>query len=162
MNHIQLYITSFFGKRKPQIDFFINNEKILPKIVWQEKIGEYQINEKYEYFYNLTRDNTLSIRQKDKTDDDMIKIDNKWIDHYVQVKEIEVDDIKFETALFGASKFEHSMSKEWLDRVTKEGHDIFPVYDNCTELRLNGTYTCFFSTPIWKWIINSYYINDKR
>jgi hypothetical protein len=57
MNHIKLYITSFFGKRKPQIDFFINNEKFLPKIIWQEKIGEYQINEKYaSYNQNMDKE----------------------------------------------------------------------------------------------------------
>jgi len=162
MNHIKLYITFYFGKRKPEIDFFLNNEKFEPRITWQEKIGEYQINLIYEHYSVLKKDNILSITQRDKTDEDMTKIDNKWIDHYVQIKEIEIDDIKFETALFGASKFEHSMSKEWIDRVTKEGHKIFPVYENCTELRLNGTYTCSFSIPIWRWIVNSYNSNDKR
>jgi len=154
MNQLKLYLEFRFGKRKPQLEFSINYKKFIPTTIWQEKNGEYQINEICEYSCVLAMNNLLTITQLDKTDNDMLRVGEQWVDHYAQVREIEVDGIKFETALFSSSKFKHSMPQSWVDRMSVEGHNILSVYENCTEIRLNGTYQCSFNLPVWQWLVN--------
>jgi hypothetical protein len=89
---------------------------------------------------------------RDKTDNDIVEIDGEYIEHWVKIREIEIDNIKFETALYNSDpEFQHSMSQEWVSQMHDQGYEIQEKYHHCTELRLNGTWTLKFDLPIWQW-----------
>jgi hypothetical protein len=88
---------------------------------------------------------------KDKTDSDLIITDEKTIDHYIVIREIEIDGIRLESILHECCKFEHAMSPEWVSHMQSRGYDIQPIYENSLHMRLNGTWSMTFQSPIWLW-----------
>jgi hypothetical protein len=101
----------------------------------------------------LQKFNCIEVTQHDKTNQDLLDT----VDHWIRICDISVDGVHFETALFNSSsKFEHSMSSEWVADLKNQGHTIEPCYRPGTELRLNGTWSTQFSNPVWKWCVENY------
>jgi len=114
-NIVKLYIERFYGIRMPVFDVYINDVLVTPIKV--DVISNIDGNRKevIEFQVNLQQENHLQLKQIDKTDNDLLFIDNNFIDHYIKIREIDIDDIKLETALyFGNSKFTHFMSDAWV------------------------------------------------
>jgi hypothetical protein len=157
MSVIDLYIELHYGKRRPNVDYYLNNKKIIP---FKEKIVEllqYQDKMIVSFEAELYKDNIFEIRMSDKKDNDMLNIDNVWIDHFIKIREMSVDGIHFETALYNFSGFTHSMPREWVDKMkNKNGIEILDYYPNSCEIRLNGIWKINFSTPVWQWQIEKY------
>jgi hypothetical protein len=40
--------------------------------------------------------------------------------------------------------------------MRQQGHDIQPLYHGGTDVRLNGTWTLTFDTPVWQWYVKNY------
>jgi len=150
----KLYIESFFGLREPIFEVYVNDNLLIAKHIDIVEKAEYSKKEIYSFttLFNETT-NELKIRQIDKTDQDLLFVDNTFIDHYIKIREIEIDNIKFETALyFSNSTFRHFQSAEWEADMESKGYNIDKVMYNQTDLRLNGEWCLKFSFPIWKWI----------
>ena len=111
----------------------------------------------YTFDVVLDNENILKITMNDKNDHDLLYIDNDCIDHYSKVREFEIDGIKAEQALHKCSTFTHSMSDEWVRHMKTRGIEILSVYENGTEIRLNGTMELTFSIPFWQWQIENGY-----
>jgi len=152
-NIVKLYIERFYGIRMPVFDVYINDVLVTPIKV--DVISNIDGNRKevIEFQVNLQQENHLQLKQIDKTDNDLLFIDNNFIDHYIKIREIDIDDIKLETALyFGNSKFTHFMSDAWVQDMAYKGVIIDPIMYNQTDIRLNGVWSLEFKLPIWKWV----------
>ena len=86
----------------------------------------------------------------DKT---MKALNGKYLDHWIKIRELEVDGIKFETCLYNACIYQHNMPDQWVQQQIQNGHVIDKEYPHGTDIRLNGTWTINFSTPIWQWCV---------
>lgn len=139
------------------LNFFLNNQAILPSSVQEVEKLQYQTKCVYTFDAVLNSENILKITMNDKTDHDLLYIDNNCIDHYSKVREFEIDGIKAEKALHKCSTFTHSMSSEWVEHMKTNGIEILPVYVNATEIRLNGTMELKFFLPFWQWQIENGY-----
>jgi len=158
MSVLKIFIEYHFWKRKPNLKFYFNNEIINPQNEFTAEKHDTQMNNILSFDVNLLRDNRLKIVMQDKTDNDLlISNDGTFIDHWCKIREIEVDNIKFETALLNCCNFQHQMSKEWLKDMEKKGHEILPFYDRCNDIRLNGEFNISFFSPIWKFQVENYH-----
>jgi hypothetical protein len=45
------------------------------------------------------------------------------------------------------------MSDEWVQQNTLNGYVIEKEYPHGTDIRLNGTWTINFTTPVWQWCV---------
>jgi hypothetical protein len=152
MNKTLFYIEYHWAKRRPVIEFELNNNKIYPTKETIFRVDSTQENSIVEFDLELSTQNIFSIHMCDKTNNDMIEINGQYIDHWVKIMEIEIDNIKFETALYNSNpEFRHSMPQEWVSQMRDQGHEIQENYHRCTEIRLNGTWTLNFNLPIWQW-----------
>jgi len=158
MSSLKIFVEYYFGRRKPNLKFYFNDEIInLQNELIAEKL-EHQQNSILSFDVDLLRDNRLKIVMEDKNDNDLVIFnDGTFIDHWCKIREIEVDNIKFETALLNCCNFRHSMSKEWIDDMEKKGHKILPFYDRCNDIRLNGEFNICFFSPIWQFQVENYY-----
>jgi len=156
VNKILLYVEYHWGKRRPVIEFELNHNKVYPvnETILQASANTTGIQENsiIEFDLELATQNIFSIHMRDKTDNDIVEINGEYVEHWVKIREIEIDNIKFETALYNSDpEFQHSMPQEWVSRMHDQGHEIQEKYHRCTELRLNGTWTLKFNLPIWQW-----------
>ena len=150
---VKLYVERFYGVRVPVFDVYINDVLVNPIKV--DVVSKTNRNRKEVLYFqvDLQKQNQLQIKQIDKTDNDLLFVDESFIDHYIKIREIEIDDIKLETALyFGNSKFIHLMTDGWVQDMASKGFVIDPVMYNQTDIRLNGVWTLQFNLPIWKWV----------
>ena len=156
MNKILLYVEYHWGKRRPVIEFELNHNKVYPvnETVFHvgANTGGTQENSIIEFDLELAMQNIFSIHMRDKTDNDIVEINGQYIEHWVKIREMEIDNIKFKTALYNSGpEFRHSMSQEWVSRMRDQGYEIQEKYHRCTEIRLNGTWISKFNLPIWQW-----------
>lgn len=151
MSTIKLFAEFYGGRRRPNIDLYLNRQ-LLPYMV------EYEDRSSFDCEHiilsaqvTLKDNNTFCVTMEDKTDDDLLINGDEIIDHYVVIREVEIDGIRAETVLHRCCKFEHSMPDEWVHHMKSRGYDIQPVDKNSTHIRLNGTWTMEFESPVWKW-----------
>lgn len=156
MVEIKLFIELYWGKRRPNFDLLLNNQILTPTSTSITQYNTYQENAVITYQSNLLKNNKLELIMNDKQDQDLIQINNEYIDHWIKIRELEVDGIKFETCLYNACKFCHSMSDEWVDQMTQQGYNIQKEYVQGTEMHLNGVWSIQFDTPIWQWCAERY------
>jgi hypothetical protein len=150
----KLYIESFYGVREPLFQVYLNDNLLSPIRVDVIDRTEFTKKEILYYTSDFNIDtNVLKLVQSDKTDADLKFIDGNYIDHYIKIREIEIDDIKFETALyFSNSIFKHFQPDSWVADMASKGIVIDKVMYNQTDIRLNGEWLLQFSFPIWKWV----------
>jgi hypothetical protein len=158
MSSLKIFIEYHFGRRKPNLKYYFNNEIIDPQNEMIAEEHKNQQNSILSFDVDLLKYNTLKIYMQDKTDNDLVFLNDKqFIDHWCKIREIEVDGIKFETALLNCCNFRHTMSKQWLEDMHSKGHEILPFYDRCNEMRLNGEFTINFFSPVWQFQIENYH-----
>jgi hypothetical protein len=152
---LKLYIESFFGVREPVFQVFLNDTLLSADRIDVIDRTEFTKKEIIHYRTEFKEDiNILKLVQLDKTDNDLRLIDGNFIDHYIKIREVEIDDIKLETALYFAnSTFTHFQSDSWVADMASKGFTIDKVMYNQTDIRLNGEWILKFSLPIWKWVI---------
>lgn len=154
---IKLYIEHFFGRRSPVLSFYLNGLIINPKKIDDVEKKYYQTNSVFYFEEACLQKNILQIIMSDKTDHDLLFLGDDCVDHYVKVREFEINDIKAEQALANCSKFTHSMDDAWIERMSHKGINISKVYGKSTELRLNGVMEVVFSMPFWQWQVENGY-----
>jgi len=156
MSEIKLYIEFHWGQRRPNINLLINDQTVDPTSIAINRLNQYQENAIITYQSQLLKYNRLEIVMTDKQDQDLLQVDGKYIDHWVKIRELEVDNIKFETCLYNACTYQHSMSDEWVQQQFQNGHVIEKEYPHGTDIRLNGTWTINFTTPVWQWCVERF------
>jgi predicted transcriptional regulator len=157
MENLRLYIEFYFGIRKPNINFILNGKNISPKKIDKVETSKYYTKEIYNFDCEFSKNNKFVIEMYDKTDNDLLIIDEKIIDHYVVIREIEINGIKAGEAFKNCATFTHTMSEEWVNMMLNKGIKILPIYQKATELRLNGLYKLKFYLPIWQWSTENTY-----
>lgn len=151
MYNIKLYVELHWGRRRPLFDFQVNNKLLIPTSTTIIKHSQYQENAVITYCTDLLESNKLELIMSDKQDQDSIQVESGYIDHWIKVRELEVDGIKFETCLYNACTYRHNMSEEWVNQMAQQGYTIQKEYPQGTEIRLNGVWSIHFNTPIWQW-----------
>jgi len=160
MSFIEIYAEFYYGKRLPTVEYFLNKKKLEPIESLLVKSFTFKDNYKIKLEVDIKQENLFEIKMMDKTDDDMLYDDKNstWVDHYVQIKEMAIDNITFETAIYHCCAFKHSMSDEWVANIkNNQNVEILPHLKGCTEIRLNGIWHINFTKPIWKWQIENRY-----
>lgn len=156
MNEIKLYIEFHWGKRRPNLNYFLNGKEIFFSSF---EVVEQHLNQEnviITFPAEFQNNNHLEVVMSDKVDNDLIITDSEFIDHWVKIRQLELDQIKLDFLMYLKCCFTHSMSKEWLDNMTAQGHEILPCYPTGTDMRLNGTWEINFESPVWEWYVRSY------
>lgn len=154
---IKFFVEYHFGRREPQLEFWLNSQQLHTHCEWQQTVNDHHVNVILTAECELLEQNCLEIWQRDKTDADLVQIDQQWIDHWCKVQEIEIDGILCQTALYRCSEFEHAMSEDWVTNMAQQGHHIPSIYrPGGTDIRLNGCCRMHFSTPVWQWYVTNY------
>lgn len=141
----------FYGIRRPDLQYFLNNKLCPATTIWQHKIAEFQEHAIIEIVADFDQTNLFEIKMTDKTDDDLLTVGDHLIDHYAEIKNLEIDEIRLDHLLYRTGEFRHCMPPEWIVMMRSRGMNIDPVYKNSTQIRLNGTWSLQFQLPIWKW-----------
>lgn len=149
---IRIYAELHWSVRQPKFKVYLNLIEQTVEMEWSEKITTDQENCIFSFSSPLVQNNVLEIVMDDKSDADLLEVDGKWSDHHIDIKEIEVDGIKFETALYRNSEFRHTMPQLWVEDMARKGVTIHNFYPNCAEMRLNGIVTVRFDSPVWRWV----------
>jgi len=158
MHKIIVYIELHWGLRRPNLEFYLNGQQLIPVDCNMVETIKFQENVEFHLTAEslAAKDNVFQIIMRDKTDNDTVTVDGESIDHWVKIRELEIDDIKFQMSLYNASKFEHSMPEDWVSNMAQQGYQIEPCYMRAADIRLNGTWTITFDTPIWQWWCENY------
>lgn len=157
MSTLKFFVEYHFGKRQPNLEFWLNQQQLETKFDWQHTVSDRQINAIVRATADLDSDNCLEIWQRDKTDQDLAQHEGEWIDHWCKIQEIEIDGIACQTALYRCTEFEHAMSEAWVKNMQQQGHVISPIYrPGGTDIRLNGCCRLRFTTPVWQWYVTNY------
>jgi hypothetical protein len=155
---IKLYLELHWGKRRPNLLYKLNGI-ILNPVDETFVTARHNFTECVVVTLNgrTAKNNLLEIVQYDKTDNDIGVINNEFVDHWIKIRNICVDGVYFETALFNqTAQFNHSMSDSWVNRMHAQGHCIEKCYKPGTDIRLNGTWQTEFTMPIWEWCVKNY------
>lgn len=149
---IKIFAEFHGAKRCPCVSYAINGTEIMPHNV--DHVGG---NHHVRYLIvnlpvtDYQSHNVLTVTQIDKTDDDLSWVDDELIDHYVEIKEIEIEGVRLEPLLYKHGTFEHSMPDRWVTMMQERGIDIPKIYHQTTQLRLNGVWKLCFDHPVWQW-----------
>jgi hypothetical protein len=156
MNEIKLYIEFHWGKRRPNLNYFLNGQELT---VSSLEVVETRLNQEnivLTLHSDFQHQNLFEIKMSDKTDNDLVMNGDGFIDHWVKIRQLELDQIKLDYLMYRACSFSHSMSDEWIANMASQGHEILPCYPTGTDMRLNGTWSINFDLPIWEWCVRSY------
>lgn len=93
--------------------------------------------------------NSLCVIMDDKQDQDNIDpASGEYVDHYISIKQVRIDDIDADALLYKQSYVEHSMPAEWVENMRQLGHEILARYPG-SDMHLNGRMTFGFKMPFW-------------
>lgn len=107
---------------------------------------------------NLGNQNRLCVIMNDKQEQDNIDpVTGAYIDHFISVKQIRIQDIDADAVLYKQSYVEHTMPAEWVEQMRQCGHEILPRYQG-SDLHINGRMTFEFSLPFW--LEKTKFLND--
>jgi hypothetical protein len=143
MNDIKVYAELNWAIERPNLIFRFNNQSIDSnlEIVSNEGFVERVI---YKIQVDqLLKENTFEIELINKTD----QLTTTESDHWVSIKDIEIDNIRADWTMLPNTVFKHRMPVAWVEDMKSQGHDILPEYSPGTEMRLNGVCTFNFTTP---------------
>ena len=150
MNQIIILLEIQGSRRDPEFTVKINGHTVNGHVVCLEKIKHlsrimYEIDP-----IELKEQNQLSIEMNDKNDEDNIcPSTGEFVDHHISIKQIRIDNVDADALLFKKSYFRHSMSKEWIEQMKVQGHDILDCYQPGTDMHINGIMTFEFNMPFW-------------
>lgn len=144
MTDICIFAELHYAVQKPDLVFRFNNQKVNVK---EETVELENFNSKtiFKFDCNLNQQNYLQIELKNKNDS-LVTTES---DHWVDIKNIVVDNIDADWLLLINSKFNHSMPQSWVDEMSNRGIHILPEYVPGTEMRLNGVFEYTFNSPFW-------------
>lgn len=150
MNQIIILMETQGARRDPVFTVKINDCPVDGTISCLEKTNHlsrimYEIDTT-----DLKDHNKLSITMHDKVDEDNIcPLTGEFVDHHISIKQIRINDVDADALLLKKSYFRHTMSKEWVDQMKDQGHDILDCYNPGTDIHINGIMTFEFSMPFW-------------
>lgn len=147
MHDIKIFAELYWAVERPRVTFRLNDQLISADLT----IVDHQPNcEKVFYSLSWVRPlpgtNVLEIEMSGKTDH-MITPDS---DHWISIKDIEIDGVRADSSLHDHTVFRHKMSAEWIAHMATQGHTIVPEYTPGTDIRLNGTCHYKFHNPLWQ------------
>ena len=153
MNQIKVYAELHWAITRPELYFALNDQSLLPQLDILESKNFSELTT-----FTLTTEpfqsqNIFTIEMRNKTDD--LILDQH--DHWVDVVNIEIDQVPADQLLLTNTHFEHSMSESWCNEMKSKGITIQDKYQPGTEIRLNGI--CFFkfqSPFLFQRIINEW------
>lgn len=157
MTTLRFFVEYHWGKRQPELEFWLNDQQLGVDLQWSQQVSPYQTNQIHVAHTVLQPDNCLEIWQRDKTDADLLFEHDQIIDHWAKIQEIEIDGIVCQTALYRCTEFEHAMSDHWVTQMAHRGHHIQKTYrPGGTDIRLNGCCRLRFTDPVWQWYVTNY------
>lgn len=145
MSTIKIYAELHFEVQRPVLTFKLNDMdlashfQLISSADCLEQVGYTLTDVELDDF------NTLGITLSGKTH----KHVTERSDHWVDIKEIYIDNVRSDTMLINSTEFTHHMSDEWVEEMANSGHQIEKTYKPGTHLRLNGECKYFFSNPLW-------------
>lgn len=151
MNHIKVYVDMIYGKRMPNLAYSVNGAQCECYLLWSEQKTNFVQHTIWDLECELQDHNHLEISMSDKTDDDLLIRDGDMVDHYVEIKNIEIDGIMIDHLVHKIGVFRHSMPDSWVNMMRDRGINIEPCYRDTTQIRLNGIWRMEFDLPIWQW-----------
>jgi hypothetical protein len=143
MHTIEIFLEYHWAVERPELNFNLNDKKITGST---EIIKKFNFQENIVHKFKITNfkeQNSLEIQLINKTDE----LINAQSDHWVSIKNINVDQVAADWLLFEHTVFKHQMSDQWVSNMKKQGIDIAPEYRPGTEMRLNGIFTFEFDNP---------------
>ena len=144
MTEICIFIELHYAIEKPDLVFLFNDNFVdVQETTVEHENFIHKIICKFKA--KCEQSNSLKIELKNKRD--CLVTDD--CDHWVDVKNITVDEIDADWLLQLYSKFVHKMPQQWLDQMKVNGVEILPEYVPGTEIRLNGVFEYKFMSPFW-------------
>lgn len=136
--------------REPQLDFKLNGVPIkFDRHILLHQANHFRIRYQAAGLALLDH-NVLEILQHDKTDrDNTDPLTGNFVDHYISIRQIIVDDIDADLMMLTNTEFRHSMPASWVKDMWTKGFEIASVYRPGSELHLNGVMTFEFDLPFW-------------
>lgn len=150
---IKIFAEFHGGRRCPNISYKLNDLNIVPSSIMTIEQTPTLRRMIVDLDCQIRQGhNRLCLLQEDKTDSDLIMQDTGMIDHYVEIRDIQINGVHLESVLFQANPvFKHSMSSDWVQMMHQRGFDIPEIYERTTQLRLNGEWRLDFQDPVWIW-----------
>jgi hypothetical protein len=142
MKQIKILAELHWAVARPELAFKLNNQLLIHKLYILDRIN---FTDRVEFLLsvdNYESLNTLEITLLNK----IPELCTDQSDHWVDIKDVLIDNISSDWLLHKNSVFRHSMSKECVDSMATQGYIIESEYQPGTHLRLNGT--CFYK---FKW-----------
>lgn len=149
MSDIVLLIEAQGARRQPAFFVEVNGQRHQHSTMILSTHAHMRHLECHIDMVTLVHDNELCVIMDDKQDQDNIDpATGEYVDHYVSVKQVRIDDIDADAVLFKQSHVTHSMPDDWVANMRRAGHEILPRYPG-NDLHLNGRMTFAFKMPFW-------------
>jgi hypothetical protein len=153
MHSIEIFAELHWAVQRPDLKFLVNNQSVDSVCTIQHRDNFVDQAVFRLDLQTLLPKNILKISMFDKTD----HLTNEQSDHWVDLRNIHIDQIPADQTMLTNSYFNHSMSDSWCKEMQLQGYDIQDEYRPGTEIRLNGTYTFEFDYPfLFEKIINEW------
>jgi hypothetical protein len=153
MHSIEIFAELHWSVQRPTVEFVLNDTPIDTICTIRDRDNfidraVFRLN-----LQTLLPKNILKISMFDKKDD----LITAQSDHWVDLKNIYIDQIPADQTMLTNSYFNHSMSESWCIQMRLQGYDIQDEYRPGTHIRLNGTCTFHFDYPfLFEKIINEW------
>lgn len=121
MSVIKLFAEFHSGRRRPNLEIYLNNDLLQHTEEYCCRANDYQENIILSIPCVFKDHNKLAVVMKDKTDSDLVMKDDTIIDHLVIIREVEIDGIPLETVLNHCCSFRHSMPDSWVEHMRSRG-----------------------------------------
>ena len=149
MSDITLLIEAQGARRLPEFVIEVNGQQYQYETTILTTHGPCRHLECTISMVILNSFNRMCVIMNDKQDQDNIDpVTGKYVDHYISIKQVRIDDIDADAVLFKQSHVEHSMPDDWVENMRRAGHEILPRYPG-NDMHLNGCMTFEFKTPFW-------------
>lgn len=140
-----------YGKRRPNLTYFVNSDPCKAELTWSEKKTNYLEHTVWSLQTSMADKNLFEIKMTDKTDDDLLIQADEIVDHFVEIKNIDIDGIMIDHLVHKVGVFRHCMPDSWVAMMRERGIGIESTYTKTTQIRLNGTWSMEFDLPLWQW-----------
>jgi hypothetical protein len=153
MHSIEIFAELHWAVQQPTLKFVVNNQSVDSICTIQQRDNFVDQAVFRLDLQTLLPRNILKISMSDKSDN----LITEQSDHWVDLKNIHIDQIPADQTMLINSRFNHAMSKAWCEQMQLQGYHIRDEYQPGTEIRLNGTCTFEFDYPfLFEKIVNEW------
>jgi hypothetical protein len=153
MHSIEIFAELHWAVKQPTLKFTVNNQSVDSICTIQQR-DDFVDQAVFRLdLQTLSPKNVLKISMGDKTDN----LITEQSDHWIDIKNIHIDQIPADQTMLTNSRFNHAMSADWCKQMQLQGYHILDEYQPGTEIRLNGTCTFEFDYPfLFEKILNEW------